>query len=239
MTSIFDFDYFLSAFPLILPYLPVTLLIAFSAMAFGLVIGTGAALIRIYRIPVLRQLATLYISFIRGTPLLVQIYLAYYGIPKLLQYVNAQIGTDIDANRVPALVFVIFSCAVNVGAYLSEAIRSALLSIERGQAEAAYSIGMTPFQAMRRIILPQALAVALPNLGNSFISLIKDTSLAFLIAVVDIMAAAKIIGGRSLRFFELYLAVAVIYWVICILVEVAMRRWEVYLTRGRRDIAGQ
>jgi His/Glu/Gln/Arg/opine family amino acid ABC transporter permease subunit len=234
MTSIFDFDYFLSAFPLILPYLPVTLLIAFSAMAFGLIIGTGAALIRIYRIPVLRQLATLYISFIRGTPLLVQIYLAYYGIPKLLQYVNAQIGTDIDANRVPALVFVIFSCAVNVGAYLSEAIRSALLSIDRGQAEAAYSIGMTPFQAMRRIILPQALAVALPNLGNSFISLIKDTSLAFLIAVVD-----KIIGGRSLRFFELYLAVAVIYWVICILVEVAMRRWEIYLTRGRRDIAGQ
>ncbi|MGL4966374.1 MAG: amino acid ABC transporter permease [Inquilinus sp.] len=237
MTSIFDFDYFLSAFPLILPYLPVTLLIAFSAMAFGLVIGTGAALIRIYRIPVLRQLATLYISFIRGTPLLVQIYLAYYGIPKLLQYVNAQIGTDIDANRVPALVFVIFSCAVNVGAYLSEAIRSALLSIDRGQAEAAYSIGMSPFQAMRRIILPQALAVALPNLGNSFISLIKDTSLAFLIAVVDIMAAAKIIGGRSLRFFELYLAVAVIYWVICILVEIAMRRWEAYLTRGRRDIS--
>jgi His/Glu/Gln/Arg/opine family amino acid ABC transporter permease subunit len=237
MTSIFDFDYFLSAFPLILPYLPVTLLIAFSAMAFGLVIGTGAALIRIYRIPVLRQLATLYISFIRGTPLLVQIYLAYYGIPKLLQYVNAEIGTDIDANRVPALVFVIFSCAVNVGAYLSEAIRSALLSIDRGQAEAAYSIGMTPFQAMRRIILPQALAVALPNLGNSFISLIKDTSLAFLIAVVDIMAAAKIIGGRSLRFFELYLAVAVIYWVICILVEIGMRRWEAYLTRGRRDIS--
>ncbi|MGK9235887.1 amino acid ABC transporter permease [Inquilinus limosus] len=237
MTSIFDFDYFLSAFPLILPYLPVTLLIAFSAMACGLIMGTGAALVRIYRIPLLRQLATLYISFIRGTPLLVQIYLAYYGIPKLLQYLNLQLGTEIDANRVPALVFVVFSLSVNVGAYLSEAIRSALLSIDRGQAEAAYSIGMTPVQAMRRIILPQALAVALPNLGNSFISLIKDTSLAFLIAVVDIMAAAKIIGGRSLRFFELYMAVAVIYWVICILVEVAMRRWEAYLTRGRRDIA--
>ncbi|WP_026870958.1 amino acid ABC transporter permease [Inquilinus limosus] len=237
MTSIFDFDYFLSAFPLILPYLPVTLLIAFSAMACGLIMGTGAALVRIYRISLLRQLATLYISFIRGTPLLVQIYLAYYGIPKLLQYLNLQLGTEIDANRVPALVFVVFSLSVNVGAYLSEAIRSALLSIDRGQAEAAYSIGMTPVQAMRRIILPQALAVALPNLGNNFISLIKDTSLAFLIAVVDIMAAAKIIGGRSLRFFELYMAVAVIYWVICILVEIAMRCWEAYLTRGRRDIA--
>ncbi|OUM85942.1 MAG: amino acid ABC transporter permease [Bacillus thermozeamaize] len=236
MGELFDWGFMVQSFPEIVRYLPVTLGIAVISMIFGLFLGFLTALVRFYQIPVLNRLAVVYVSFIRGTPLLVQIYLAYYGIPKILGALNEANGWNLNVDSIPALFFVYLTCSVNVGAYLSESIRSALLSVDKGQIEAAYAIGMTSFQAMRRIILPQALVVAFPNFGNLFISLVKDTSLAFIISVVEIMGAAKIVGARGLHFFEVYIVAALIYWFVCFLIERMMLFAERRLRRYEREI---
>jgi len=227
LNTLFDLHFFLSTFPELAKAIPITLKITAVAMVLAMVVGLAVALTRIYRVPVLSQLAAAYVSFARGTPLLVQIYLSYYGLPLLLEVVKAKYGLTIDLSNVSAVVYIYFAFTLNVGAYLSETIRAAVLAIDKGQMEAALSIAMTPWQGMRRIVLPQALAVALPSLGNTLIALVKDTSLAFMISVVDLMGEAKILGARGLRFFEVYIAVAIIYWVLCILVERAISLLEV------------
>jgi len=219
MGTLFDIEYMLESFPKILRYAPVTLLIAVGSMIFGLAIGLLTALIKIYKTPVLKWLSAFYVSFTRGTPLLVQMYLAYYGIPKVLNYLGERFSWTIDVGNIPSIIFVYIAFSLNVGAYLSESIRSAIESVDKGQTEAAYSVGMSRLQTMFRIVIPQAVTVALPNFGNTFISLMKDTSLAFIIAVVEIMGQAKIVGSRSLRFFEVYIDSAIIYWILCLAAE--------------------
>lgn len=218
MGEIFDWRFIFESIPQILIFLPVTLEISIVSVLFGLVLGLITALVKIYRVPALQQLAALYISFIRGTPLLVQIYLTYYGLPLVFKYMQITYNWNINVNSIPPIIFVIVACSINLGAYLSETIRAAIESVDRGQIEAAYSLGMTTFQAMKRIVMPQALVVALPNFGNIFLSIIKDTSLAFIVSVVEIMGEAKIIGSRGLRFFEVYIAVSLVYWFVCIIV---------------------
>lgn len=223
MQPLLDFPFMWEAVPDLLRFVPVTLQITAVSLVLALLVGLATALIRIYRAPVLSQLAALYVSFIRGTPLLVQIYLSYYGLPKLLSWLAERHGwTGVDVAGIPAIAFIYFAFTLNVGAYSSETIRAAIQAIDKGQLEAALSIGMTPWQGMRRIVLPQALAVALPSIGNTAISLLKDTSLAFLISVVDLMGEAKIVGSRGLQFFEVYIVVALVYWVICIAIERAV-----------------
>jgi L-cystine transport system permease protein len=219
MKPIFDIQFMISIVPEILKVVPVTLNITIVSIFFAVIVGLITALVRIYKIPVAHQIASVYLSFMRGTPLLVQIYLAYYGIPKVLDYAHAYYGWNIDVNGIPAIVFIYFAFTLNVGAYLSETIRAAIQAIDKGQMEAALSIGMTTWQGLYRIVLPQALAVALPSFGNTVISLVKDTSLAFMISVVEMMGEAKILGARGLQFFEVYIVVAIMYWIICIFIE--------------------
>ena len=213
--KLFDVHFLINSIPEILKYLPVTLSITIIALIAGLLIGFLVALIKIYKVPVLKYFTAIYVSYIRGTPLLVQIYLSYYGLPILLQYVNLYFGTDININSIAPIIFIFIAYSLNEGAYASETIRGAIEAVDKGQIEAAHSIGMTSFQTLRRIIIPEALKVALPNLGNNLLGLIKGTSLAFSISVVDIVAAADIIGARSYRFFEVYIIVALIYWITC------------------------
>ncbi len=226
MENIFKPSAIVSAIRQIIPNIPVTLEIAVVAAVIGMIMGFVLALFRIKRWPVLSQLATLYISFMRGTPLLVQIFLSYYGIPMLLNMMNYQFGTAFSINRIPSMVFVFVAFSMNEAAYMAEAIRAAILSVDRKDIEAAHSIGMTGGQTMRRVILPQAMIVAIPNLGNSVISLIKSTSLAFTIGVMDMMGRAKVVAGSNMRFFEVYIGLALLYWVLCILIEFAVHRLE-------------
>jgi L-cystine transport system permease protein len=219
MVKLFDFQFFLSTFPELARVIPVTLKITIVAMLASVVTALAVALVRIYRIPGLRQLAAVYVSFARGTPMLVQIYLSYYGIPLVVQFLRDKYGWNLDVSQIPAIVFIYFAFTFNVGAYLSETIRAAILAIDKGQMEASLSVGMSSLQGLRRIVLPQALAVALPSFGNTAIALVKDTSLAFMISVVEMMGEAKILGARGLRFFEVYVAVALVYWAICIIIE--------------------
>jgi len=233
MGKIFDINYALQCFGQILGALPITLLITAVAFLAGLAIGLFSALVKIYKIPVLNPIVTFYTSFIRGTPLLVQIYISYYGLPIILSYFNDKYGLAMDISGIPAIYFVYIAYSLNTGAYLTETIRGAIQSIDPGQYEAAYSIGMTNRQTFTRIILPQAFLWMLPNLGNTVISLIKDTSLAFSVTVLEIMGESKLLGSRGLRFFEVYLDAAVIYWITCIFLEIIVHRLEKRMKRKR------
>ena len=236
MEQLLDFSYMIESIPAIAKGIPVSLAIALIAFFIGIIIGLLVALIKIYEIPVLNPLAKLYVSFIRGTPLLVQIFLSYYGIPLVIRYINERYQLNWDVSFIPAIYFIYVAFSLNSGAYLSETIRSAIQAVNKGQMEACYSVGMTTSQGLRRIILPQAVTVALPNIGNHFVSLLKDTSLAFAASVPEIIGQAKIIAGRTSQFFEVYIVAALLYWVICILIEKVIQYLEIRFRRYERGV---
>ncbi len=189
---------------ILLPGLTMTIPLTILAFSLGMVIATITALVQIARLPVLRQLARLYIWIIRGTPLLVQLFIVFYGLPN--------VGIVIDAFPTAVLVF-----AVNEGAYCAETMRAAIESVPTGQIEAGYCVGMSWLQIMGRIVLPQALRTAFPPLSNSLIGMVKDTSLAANITVMEMFMATQRIAARTYKFLPLYCEVALIYLIFCTL----------------------
>jgi His/Glu/Gln/Arg/opine family amino acid ABC transporter permease subunit len=210
----------------LLPKLPITLLMTVVSAIIGLGLGFLIAVVKIRNTPVLTQICSVFVSFMRGTPQLVQLFLSFYGFPILVEWLAQHMGVTANVNAIPALVYVFIAFGLNEAAYTSETFRAALLSVNKNEIEAARSIGLTNVQTMMRIILPSALIVALPNLVNSFISLLKATSLAFTVTIIDIMGQTRIIAGANLRFFEAYIAVALVYWVMCLLIEQVAKRIE-------------
>ncbi|MEO3946245.1 amino acid ABC transporter permease [Gorillibacterium sp. CAU 1737] len=231
----FDLSYVFEFIPKLLQTLNLTLLIVAGALVLGIAVGLLAALPRLYKVPVLEHLSMVYVSFFRGTPVLIQLFLFYYGLPEILKLVS------VDVSRLPALYFVMLTFGLNAGAYLSENIRAAVLAVDRGQVEAAYSIGMTGFQAFVRIVLPQALAIAVPVFSNLVLAMVKDTSLAFTLGVMEMTGKAQTLGTLTQHFLETYLALALIYLVICsvlervlLLVERRLQRHKQRETKSRR-----
>ncbi|OOE90703.1 amino acid ABC transporter permease [Salinivibrio sharmensis] len=202
----FDFDYMASLFPLLLRYLGITMEMAVLGLIFALALAVAIALIRVFRIPGLNGIAQIFISFFRGTPLLVQLFLLYYGLP---QIIPALVGME-------AFTAAVIGISLHFSAYMAESIRAAITGVDRSQMEASLAVGMTTRQAMQRIILPQAVRIALPSLMNYFIDMIKATSLAFTLGVAEIMAQAQMEASSSFKFFEAYLAVALIYWAVVV-----------------------
>lgn len=236
MTNVFDWKMIFTNIPKLLPYLPVTLEITFAAYFFSLVIGLLVALVKIKKPRVLYPLVCFYVSFTRGTPVLVQLYATYFGIPMILNLINYRFGTSYAADFIPNIVFALTALSLNDAAYSSEYIRASLESVDKGQREAAHSIGMTAFQSMRRIIIPEALVVALPSLGNSFINLVKGTSLVFTCAVMDITAGGKLIAGRNYRYFEMYVSLAIVYWMITFVVSRLFLFFEKRMKCDEREV---
>lgn len=218
----FDFAYFLDTAMRLLPGIPMTLFIAFFSFCVGLFAGLIIALIRLYEVPVLNALAVIYVSFFRGTPLLVQLFMFYYGIPIFLK----SLGFELNFALIDAIYYALVIFSFYASAYLAEIMRSALLSVDKGQKEAAFSVGMTPYQALKRIILPQAFMITLPNLLNFFIMQIKNTALASIITVPELMGLADIESGRSSKFLEVYLMAAIMYWAMCVLLEAVFFKIE-------------
>ena len=204
--------------PLLMGAIQYTIPLALVTFAIGLVIATFTALARISHNKFLNWIARAYVSVVRGTPLLVQLFIIFYGLPT--------IGILLDP--LPAAVI---GFSLNVGAYASEVIRSAILSIPKGQWEAAYSMGMVRSQALRRIILPQATRVSIPTLSNTFISLVKDTSLAALVLVSELFRKAQEIASTNYEFLFVYSLAAFIYWVICFLLSIIQGRLEIRFDR--------
>jgi polar amino acid transport system permease protein len=232
---LFDFGAVFEKIPDILKYLPISLEIAVIAMLTSLIIGFAVAWIKIKRVKVLKPLADFYVSFTRGTPIIVQLYTTYYGIPFFLTYLNDKFDTGWNVNGIPPIVFALVALGLNDAAYSSESIRAAILSVEKGQLEAAHSIGMSGWQTLRRVIIPEAAVVAIPNLGNGFINLLKNTSLVFVCGVVEMTAGARLIASRDYRYFEMYVSLAIIYWIITLIAARLLLRWERSLRRNERN----
>lgn len=214
------------AVPQILGKLPTTIGLTLLGALFGLILGLLFAIVKIRRVPVLYRIQALFVSFLRGTPILVQLLLSYYGIPMLLRKINLEFGLDWNIDSVPAAVFVVTAFAFNEAAYASETIRVAIQSVNAGEIEAARSLGMTESQVYRRVIIPNAAVIATPTLINSLIGLTKGTSLAFNAGITEMFYQAQIISGNDYRYFERYVAVSLIYWAISFLIENAGRAVE-------------
>ncbi|MHB0886909.1 MAG: amino acid ABC transporter permease [Bacillota bacterium] len=191
----------------------MTVFLSVVSIAFGLVLGLLAAVVRVAKVPVADPIARVYISIIRGTPLLVQIFIVYFGLPQ----VGLVFGPITSA---------IIALSLNVGAYLSESFRAAIESVDHGQMDAALSLSMTYWQAMRRIIVPQSFRTALPTIGNSYISLLKDTSLVSVITVQELLRAASVVIARTYRPLTLYIEAAAIYWILSFAFSLLQQRVE-------------
>jgi L-cystine transport system permease protein len=209
-----------SLWPIVRGGLLGTIPLALLSFALGLVLALGVALMRLSRNRLLSGAARAYISVVRGTPLLVQLFVIFYGLPSL--------GVLIDPWPSAVIAF-----SLNVGGYAAEVIRAAILSVPRGQWEAAYTAGMDTRLTLRRVILPQAARVSVPPLSNTFISLVKDTSLASLILVTELFREAQQIAAFSQEFMLLYLEAALVYWVFCLVLsagqDVIERRLDRYV----------
>lgn len=194
----------------------MTIPLTVISFAIALVIALFTAIVQIAEVPMLKPLARLYVWIIRGTPLLVQLFVVFYGLPSL--------GIVLDAFLSAIIVF-----SINTGAYASETIRAAIEAVPPGQMEAGYCVGMTYAQCMRRITLPQALRTAFPPLSNSLIGLIKDTSLAANITIMEMFMAAQRIAARTYEPFALYCEVGLVYLIFCTVLTRLQRYWEARL----------
>lgn len=207
-----------SAGPMALATITATIPLTIISFVIGLGIALVIALMRLSSVPVVAQIARLYISVIRGTPLLVQLYLIFFGLPAL--------GLTFNSFTAAIIAF-----SLNVGGYAAEVIRSAILSVPKGQWEAATTIGMGYATTLRRVILPQAARTAVPPLSNTLISLVKDTSLASVVLVTELLRVAQIAAAPTFQFFALYGLAALYYWVICLVLSFVQSRVETRLER--------
>lgn len=204
----------INSFPKILELgLKVTIPVSLASFILAFLISVLVAFIQFAHIKVLTPLSRFYVWIVRGTPLLVQLYIFFYGLPS--------IGIKIDP-----IVCAILVLGLNEGAYMSETMRASLEAVPSGQMEAGYCVGMNYLQIMMRIILPQALRTAFPSLMNSFIALIKDSSMASTITVVEMFRQAQIVNGRVFEPFVLYLEAAIIYLLFCSIISIAQKKIE-------------
>jgi len=209
----FDFLALYEALPALLVGALATLRITALSIAVGLVIGLGAGLARVWPNSFLRSISSAYIELIRGTPLLVQIFLVYFGLPAL--------GLNLDP-----FVAGVLAMGINSGAYVGEIVRGGIESIAQGQMEAALSLGMSWWQSMYYIVLPQALFRILPSLGNEFIALLKDSSLVSTIAIAELTRTGQIIITRTFKSFEIWVGVALFYFIMTYAISRAVKYSE-------------
>ena len=220
--SVLNVVYKLGLVPVQLGSRPLTLQLAGTGMVLALILACLLAVVRVLSIPVVNQLTIVFISFFRGTPLLVQLFLFYYGLPQLFSLL-----TVIDG-----ITATIMGLTLHFSAYMAESIRAAIIGVDRSQTEAALSIGMTNGQLMRRIVLPQATRVALPTLMNYFIDMIKATSLAFTLGVTELMGATQKEAAGSFLYFEAFIVAAVMYWIVVELLSKLQHYLEVRLNKA-------
>lgn len=209
----FDFSYLLEVLPTLFYASRYTFYLTFVSTFFGLILGLILAVINYYEIKFLNPLTKVYLFVIRSAPLIALLYFFYYGIAIYSEFVR-------NMNPLNAVSIVI---SLTAGGFMAESIRGALISVDEGQKDAAYSLGMTDGQLMKRVIIPQATRIAVPSLFNNVISITKMTSLSFVLGVVDVMGAARVQGSRTFSYFEIYGGVIIVYLVIIGVLSIAQR----------------
>lgn len=228
----FDATYIWEAFPLLIPFLKVTFMVAGLSVLFGTLLGFILAAAKIGNNRFARKIANGYTTILRCTPSIVLLFLVYYGIPALGNNVG------LDLNNVDTAVFVVITFTLQFAAAMSEVMRSAYASIDKGQFEAAVSVGLSPAQAYKRIVFPQAFVVALPNFGNSLLAVLQEGSLAYTIGLIDVVGKANLIiaSNYNAHTLEIFLALAIIYWVLSIAIEQLFLKLEKVFSRGKQVI---
>lgn len=225
--------YIIEVLPVLIPYLLVTAGIVIGTVFFGSLLGILLAAGRIRRGILGRAIANVYVYVIRCVPSIVLLFLVYYGLPEFLNVFG------IDINNVGKGFFVITTFSILFAASMAEVFRSAYEAVDKGQREAAVSIGLTEFQAFRRIVLPQCVRVAIPNFTNALINLMKEGSLAYTIGLIDIMGKGQLIIGQNQGSYslEVYLALFILYWVLTVVIEKCAGLLETRLQYYRKTIA--
>ncbi|WP_457553147.1 amino acid ABC transporter permease [Desulfobacula sp.] len=233
-----DFKFMAKWLPFILAGSGYTFLVAFLAISLACILAVLGALGRLSKNPIFNSIATSYVSLIRGTPLLVQVYMWYLALP---QVGKALEGFGIHGIQrlftLPAIPAGILALGVCYGAYMTETVRAGIQSIKIGQTEAAKALGMTNTQTMKRVIFPQALRVIIPPVSNEFIAMIKDSSLVSLMGVWELSYRAIKIGRRHFQSLEMLILVAIIYWIMCMILQFFQEKIEKHMARGDRRIS--
>lgn len=231
----FEFDTAVEAFAFILKHLPLTLFLPAVTLLIGIVLGSIIAIVRLRSNKLVNAVLAVVVSFFRSVPAILQVFIMYYSLPYLIAPIlSAVTGSvvkpfDVSPYWTAYIFFIIYQTA-----YQSENIRGALLSVDRGQLEAALAVGLSYYQAYKRIILPQAFAVAMPSFFTYYLHGIKSLALLFTIKIVDIFAAADIFAALYSRRTEPYVADAIIYWLLCVVLTFVFNSWERSLSKGLR-----
>lgn len=231
----FDFSFMMVALKAALKYTPTTLVLAFVPLVAGIITGTLIALARFFKVRILGQLCGVFVVVLKGTPAVLILLIAYFGVIQSFDAFAQTLGLQIRSKDIDLIYVALIAFSLFASANISESIRGALSAVDSGQYEAAYSIGLTRTDALKRIILPQALPVALPMLTSNIIGLVKASSLAFMITVTDLMNGALITATANYKFLEAYVASAIVYWVICIVIEKASYTLEKRITVFRKE----
>ena len=231
----FEFDTAVEAFAFILKHLPLTLFLPAVTLLIGIVLGSIIAIVRLRSNKLVNAVLAVVVSFFRSVPAILQVFIMYYSLPYLIAPIlSAVTGSvvkpfDVSPYWTAYIFFIIYQTA-----YQSENIRGALLSVDRGQLEAALAVGLSYYQAYKRIFLPQAFAVAMPSFFTYYLHGIKSLALLFTIKIVDIFAAADIFAALYSRRTEPYVADAIIYWLLCVVLTFVFNSWEGRLSKGLR-----
>ena len=204
-----NLEFCLGTLQAMIEVLPVTISLTVLSFVASLILAILIAVIDYFRVPVIRQICEVYVSFFRGTPLIPQLFLLYFGIPTFIPSLRS----------VPAFTVCVIGLTLNSDAYMKEVVRGALLSVSEGQKEAALAHGMTSMQTMFRIVLPQATRVAVPSLFNNLVDIVKGTSMAFTIGVIEITATANLRASVTFNYFEAYMVLMLLYWGIILILE--------------------
>lgn len=220
--KIFDLNFITNLIPIMLKYLTVTLKMSFLALFLGLVLGIIIALVVDAKVPILNKLSKVYVSFFRGTPLVAQMFFIYFGLIQVIPSLK-----ELDSFTAAVIVL-----GLNSSAYFSESLRGAISSVDKGQLEACYAFGMTYTQAMIRVILPQAIRVAIPAMMNTFADIIKGSALAFTIGVTEIMATAQSEAAASYKYLEAFTCIIIIYWSLSLLLSFIQSKLEVKMSKA-------
>lgn len=230
----FDIQVVWETILIVLRVVPRTFLLAVVILLMGIFLGGLLAIVKMKRIPVLTQLISVFVSYVRGVPLIVHLFVIMYSLPQASSSLLSVFGVAMDPHQFPSLLIVLVTYSLLESAVQSEYIRGAFQSVDPQQMEAGMSIGFTRRQNFRRVIVPQALAVAIPLFLNALLKIIKSLSLAFTVGVVDILAQARYAAALSYRYLESYVAAALVYWLICGVLQYFFNKFEVRLQAGMK-----
>ena len=233
----FDVDFAINNFFVALSGIPMTLIITFVSVAIGLPIGFLIGLVRFHKTPILNQIFTVYLSVLRGIPTVVLIFLVYAAIPLSIKQIAASWNWNIKVSSINPLWYAFFVFGLKSSATFSEMWRAGFHSISLGQMEACELVGLSRYDSYTKVIIPQVLATVAPSFCSMLLSLLKDTSLVFIMTIQDITAKSKIAAGLEYKYIEGFVDALIVYVIVCVIIEWLFKQWEIRLNYYRQDFS--